>query len=242
MLKKSTPCHQTTDPDRPGHNRHVATRPLERFASALPDAITAGYFLTLWLAPLAFGDHGVRNGMLIMLVEFIVIHSSGFLGAVAFGDIVSRSAKVKTLCGFAVVYLLFIAAWSYSFQAWWPFVAFGWLWIGKAVVALDKRLPTQERMMRMMSGWALSVVFYLGGAFMTVFLPIPKLGFSGIDMTRLDLPGSGEWIDNPHTVMAFGVVYFSLPAISKWRDWVLPASQFRFRRTLSRQSSGQQEP
>ncbi len=220
----------------------MANRPIERFFNALPDAITAGYFLILWVQPLAFGDHGVRNGMLIMLVEFIVVHASGFLGAVAFGDILSRSAKIRSLCGFAVFYLLFIAAWSYAFQAWWPFVAFAWLWVGKAVVALDKRLPTPERMMRIMSGWALSVVFYLAGTFTSIMLPIPKLGFSGLDPSRLDLPGSGEWIDKPFTVMAFGVMYFSLLAISKWRAWVLPSSQSRSSRTASRQGPGQQEP
>lgn len=77
---------------------------------------------------------------------------------------------------------------------------------------------------------------------MTVLLPIPKLGFSGMDLSRLDLPGSREWIDKPYTVMAFGVVYFSLLAIRKWHDWVLSSSQFCSRRTASRQPSGQQEP
>ena len=216
----------------------MAARPLDRFFSALPDAITAGYFLTLWIDPLRFGGNGVRNGMLIMLVEFIVIHASGFLGSVALGDSVSRGRKIKMFCGFAVFYLLFIAAWSYSFQAWWPFVAFGWLWIGKIVVALDKRRPTDERMGRMMTGWALSVVFYLFGAFMTVFVPIPKLGFIGLDLSRLDLPGSGEWISKPYTVMAFGFVYFSLLAISKWFDWTLPVKGSALKGT-SQRNAGQ---
>ncbi len=227
-------CLGATHRDIPRHNRPMAPRPLERLLNALPDAITAGYFLILWMQPMAFGDHGVRTGMLIMLVEFIVVHASGFLGGIAFGDIVSRNARIKALCGLAGFYLLFIAAWSYAFQAWWPFLAFGWLWVGKAVVAMDKRSPTQDRMLRMMSGWALSVVFYLAGAFMTVLLPIPRLGFSGIDVARLDLPGSGEWVDRPYGVMAFGVLYFGLLATSKWRDWVLPASQVRANGRTSR--------
>lgn len=32
----------------------------------------------------------------------------------------------------------------------------------------------------------------------------------------LNLPGSGAWIDEPHRVLAFGVVYFAAQAAIDW--------------------------
>lgn len=201
----------------------MATRPLDRALSALPDALTAGWFLVVWCAPLAFGGHGVRNALLVMLVEFIIVHASGFLGVTSLA-VAERATRLKMLFGFAAFYLLFIAAWAWMFRAWWPFLAFGWLWVGKLVVAMDRRRPAEERQQRMMSGWALSVLFYLGGVFATLFLPLPRLGFATVDPAALDLPGSGEWVSHPQTVVAFGAIYFLMQAWSKWRDWKLPAT------------------
>lgn len=133
----------------------------------------------------------------------------------------SRTAKLKLLAGFGAFYLLFIAAWSSTFKAWWPSVAFAWLLVGKVVVALDKRRPAQERMQRMQSEWALSAIAYLAGVCITVFVPMPRPGISDA-LSPLDLPGSGLWVSKPHTVIAFGVLYFSVLVWSKWRDIVLP--------------------
>src|SRR5690606_12568989 len=104
----------------------------ERALAALPDAVTASAFLALWLHPLAFGASGVRNGMLVMLVEFILIHSSAFLTAIAFAEGTPRAKRLAMLAGAGLLYLVFIGAFSLAFHAWWPFFAFGWLLLGKA--------------------------------------------------------------------------------------------------------------
>ena len=43
-------------------------------------------------------------------------------------------------------------------------------------------------------------------------------------VSQLGLTGSGEWVDKPHTVVAFGALYFGVLAWSKWRDWRLAVS------------------
>lgn len=90
-------------------------RLLPRLLSALPDAVTAAFFMILWISPMRFGSHGVRNGMLIMLVEFILIRASGFLGSTAFAAGLSGRSKIRALAAFDLFYLLFIAAWSWAF-------------------------------------------------------------------------------------------------------------------------------
>lgn len=190
---------------------------LDRLLAALPDALTALFFLAIWLQPRAFGDNGVRNGMLIMLVEFILVHASGFLGAKLFSDGTNRSRKLLALLGFGLFYLVFIAAFSWSFKQWWPFVAFAWLMAAKFVHVLSAHLSTEDRKKRMATEWGIGVLAYLLGVFATSLLPVPRLGITAEIVRSLDLPGTGLWISEPQRVIAFGVIYFGILAWTKSR-------------------------
>ncbi|MEZ5465464.1 MAG: hypothetical protein R3F22_09645 [Lysobacteraceae bacterium] len=189
----------------------------------MPDAVSAAFFLSLWIKPLYFDQRAVANGMLVMLVEFILLHASVFLGTAAFAPDKPRGDKLKAIAGFGAFYLIFIAAWSVAFKAWWPLLAFGWLLLAKMSAALQPGQAPLERMHRMQSGWALGAMAYLAGVFLTVFIPVPRLGITGSVVSQLDLPGSGLWVSKPQTVIAFGVFYFGFLALAKWRDWLLPA-------------------
>ncbi len=190
-----------------------------RLAAALPDAVTAGFFLIVWLAPMALGESAVRNAMLIMLVEFLVVHASGFLGGFAFGGKISRFKRVLAMLGFSMFYLGFVAAFALVFNEWWPLPVFGWLLLGKFAGALSHRAPSAEQSQRMIGNWGLGVLFYIGGVFLTLLLPMPRLGLTLELQPAFGLPGSGLWVDQPQRVIAFGVLYFGLCAWSKWRDW-----------------------
>ena len=61
---------------------------------------------------------------------------------------------------------------------------------------------------------ALSVVFYLGAIFATLLLPVPKLGVTHHGH-YYGVPGEGEWVSHPYTVMAAGLLYFGALALSK---------------------------
>lgn len=189
--------------------------------AALPDAITSAVFLSLWIAPLWLGADGVRNAMLVMLVEFVLVHASMFLGsAIVSAD--STSRRLTAMLGFTLFYGLFIAAFAFAFAAWWPFVAFAWLLLGKLTIAVDRSRSAPQRLRRMQSEQVLATVAYLVGVFATTLLPLPRLGIDADVVARLGLPGGGLWVDRPHTVIAFGTLYFGLLAWSKWRDWALP--------------------
>lgn len=208
--------------------RHVDAKPAvtitpmpapARLAAALPDAVTAGFFLIVWLAPMALGESAVRNALLIMLVEFLVIHASGFLGSFVLSDQAPRSKRLLGLLGFSLFYLLFVTIFAWSFGEWWPFLAFGWLLLGKFAGVLSHRVVNAEQKQRMMNGWGLSVLLYIAGAFATVFVPVPRLGM-GIELqSAFGLVGSGLWVEQPQRVVAFGFLYFAFTAWSKWRDW-----------------------
>ena len=98
--------------------------------AALPDAITAGFFLLLWLVPQWLGPTALRTGLLMMLVEFILMHATGILGGMALSNAGDERRQWKPILLFSSMYLLFIAVWAWTFRAWWPLLALAWLVAG----------------------------------------------------------------------------------------------------------------
>jgi hypothetical protein len=208
----------TTAPLSPSKPTRVA-----RLASGLPDAVTAGFFLVLWWAPAALWPQALRTGLLMMLVEFVLLHASGILGTLALAPAQHGRRRLPpgVPLAAALFYLMFIAAWSWQFRAWWPLLTLAWLFAAKAWLLLQP-LPDADKRARMQSDWALGVLAYLGGVMATVFLPVPRLGLDHRVVAEADLPGGGLWVEQPQTVVAFGAFYFGVMAIARLRDWRLP--------------------
>ena len=197
---------------------------LLRAVGALPDALTAGFFIVLWVAPQWLWPQALRTGLLMMLVEFILVHAAGMLGGMVLARQGDAGQRWKPIVGFGALYLVFIAAWSWQFQAWWPFLALGWLLAGKLSLVLQP-LPDADRRHRLQSDWAIGVMAYLAGVFITTFLPLPRLGLTRTVVAAADLPGGGgHWLSHPQSVVAFGAFYFGVLALVKAMDWRLRAS------------------
>lgn len=204
----------------------AAPKPLlPRLVAAAPDAVTAGFFLWVWIAPLSLGEGSVRTATLIMLVEFLLVHASGFLGAVTLASTVSRGKRLAALLGFGLFYSLFIGAFMLAFKAWWPAAVFGWLLVGKFAQVLTR--VDDRAAQRQMAAWGASVLFYILGVFLTLFLPLPRLGIDAATIPKLGLTGAGVWVDDPHRVVAFGVLYFAALSWYKWVDPAVPSNSRR---------------
>jgi hypothetical protein len=195
---------------------------LSRTALALPDAVSAGAFLLLWIAPFALGPDGVRNALLLMLVEFVLVHASGMLGGFLATHTGGRRRQLLAVLGFGLFYAVFVAAFAFIFQAWWPVLALLWL-LGAKLGRLFSVLHSEQAHAQRIADWGLQALVYILGVFATLFLPLPRLGLSADIQPQLGLPGSGIWVDEPHRVIAFGALYFGLLAWSKWKDWSVPA-------------------
>ncbi len=184
---------------------------LSAIVSALPDAVTAGVFIYAWLFPQTY-DGFVATMMLVMMLEFIVVHSSAFMGNIMFSD-ARRKTKITGLLGFGAFYALFVFGFAAGFKAWWPVYWFIWLLGGKILAVVIDPTPSEQRQARQGSVWAASAMFYLGGVFFTLFFPLPRLGLTSDVVRLLQIPGSGEWVSHPHKVIAFGAIYFAAMAI-----------------------------
>lgn len=196
-----------------------------RLLGALPDAATAGFFAVLWVAPQLLWPQALRTGLLMMLVEFILVHAAGMLGSIVLAREGGTGRRWKPVLGMGAMYLLFIGAWALQFQAWWPLLALAWLLAGKFALVM-RPMATADKRHQLASDWAIGVMAYLAGVALTTLLPVPRLGLDRAIVAAADLPGAGgHWMTHPQSVVAFGVFYFGMLALVKALGWRLPAKQ-----------------
>lgn len=211
---------------------------LPRLLAALPDAITASVFLTAWIAPAVAGPERIKNLLLTMLIEFIVVHSSGFYGGIMAMSDASRLKRALAMLGLGAFYMIFIFAFSLIFGSTWPIWAFLWLLGSRFVHLWVAPVEDAAATTRTMQLWAASVAAYVLGAIATVILPLPALGITPEVIESLHLKGSGEWIERPYTVLAFGTLYFGIQA---WAKYALSGSDAAARATLVKSATSRRQ-
>ena len=192
---------------------------LGRFISAAFDLALAGLFLVTWLNPDASLARPVEWMLLLMLLEFITVHSSAMLGSM-WASAESREKRLRTIGLLTLMYGLFVGAFSAAFSTWAPFVAFWILSANRLVGMVLGGRPGPVAKSESERAWARSVFLFLIGAFASSFLPVPRLGLTSEVMERIDLAGSGLWISEPWRVLAFGTFYYGFAGLSLVRDAV----------------------
>lgn len=186
-----------------------------RAIAALPDAVTAGLYLLVWISPLTLGAIWVKNLMVVMLLEFLTVHSGAFIGAPLADPNVSRGRKVGIVLGFGAFYMLFATGFSLAFDAWWPAAAFGWLLLAKFMTIFVNPDTSGNETRRQHALLAAGITAYVGGMFFTALVPMPDFGITAEVRAAAAIPGSGHWVEHPESVIAFGFLYFSLMAAAK---------------------------
>jgi hypothetical protein len=207
-----------------------------RLGSGLPDiALSIGCFVT-WVAPRSVAPWVPRWILLTMLLEFIVVHSTGFMGAFAYGN-TSKREPIVGILGLGLVYSVFAAAFSFGFHTWWPLTSFWLLTLNRLTGVLLHKPSADDASAQgmIMASWAVSTLCYLVGVVVTAGAAVPRFGFDPAFVTSLHLEGGGLWVDEPWRVVAFGAVYFG--AIGLLELFVYPLFAGR-RSAKSRSVSG----
>lgn len=188
---------------------------VNRLFAALPDAITACVYLGAWIDPAIVGAPAIKNLMLTMLIEFVVIHSSAFYSFLATADL-GRGKRVLMLSGLTAFYMIFVLGFAAAFHSTWPIFAFGWLFLCRFFHLWMR--PGEAASQSQMIVWAASFVTYIIGGIATVALPLPALGMTPDFIASMHFEKmSGEWVTRPYTVLAFGTVYFAVQAFAKYK-------------------------
>ena len=191
-------------------------RLLGRVFSVLPDLLTALACMVVWISPMTFGPDAVKTVVLMMLMEFLMVHGTGFFTGIAFMDDAPPRKRLLGMLGLLCFYALFVGAFAFSFKAWWPVWVFAWLAISKALWIFVAPRDRAAEMDRQMKSWAFSTAAYLAAVFTTLMLPIPELGITASIQPELGLSGGGEWIDHPHIAVAGMALYYFAIAGFKW--------------------------
>ena len=189
---------------------------LRRIVATVPDVVTMTVFALAWIDPRRFGLEFVVTLFVVMLLEFIVMHAGVIIGTVTQKQTLDRAEKTLRIGGLGLLYGLFVVAWAFAFGQPWIIPAFGWLLIGKVAAVWLFPVPGAAEVQRQQTIWGYSGLAYLFGAGLTLVLPLPLLGMQPDVVDALNLPGTGAWIDEPHRVLAFGVVYFAAQAAIDW--------------------------
>jgi len=197
----------------------AATRPgtaVGRAFGALPDALTAATFALAWIAPAMLGPDYVACLSQILLIEFIVVHSSAFYAGIVGAPGIARGKRVALLAALSSLYVLFVLGFSLAYHSTWPILAFGWLLGSRFVQVWTRPVPDDAVIGRMVKLWAVSVAAYVLGAMATIMLPLPALGMTGEFVASMHQAGRGQWHDRPQSLLAFGLLYFAIQAWAKY--------------------------
>lgn len=185
-------------------------------AAGLPDFVTAFLFLATWIRPEWLGRDWVRHGVLVMLIEFLVVHAFGFLYVAGHEAGADGPGATLAVLGLGAFYLLFAAVFGYAFKSWWPVFTLGWLIASKLWSLHLAGDDATARGIAVMV-WGVSTAAYFGGVLLTMLLPLPRLGVRGT-LHDYGMTGGarGAWVDSPHRPLAFGVLYFSAVGCARW--------------------------
>lgn len=184
-----------------------------RLLDAVPDFGMAVVFAITWASPLTFGEQTVKRLMLVMLLEFIVVHSAAGMGVVGLMP-APWPRRAARLVGLGLVYSLFVSGFCLGFATWWPMGAFWALTANRLVGVLMFATPDEKGQAMLKGGWGASGLCYIVGVFGGTFGPWPAMGITR-DIVKLQDFGDmrGLWLDHPSMVMAAGVIYFGLMGV-----------------------------
>lgn len=185
--------------------------------SILFDAGVAFVFFMTWVNPAAGLAAPVMLLLLVMIVEFLLIHGTVFLETTWLSD-ETVERRLRTMGFIAIFYLAMATGFAAGFSSWFPIIAVAVLVANRVLGVVFEPHPGPTARRASERRWVRDVVLYLTAAFMTVFLPFPRLGLTEDVVASLDLPGSGLWISKPHRVMAVGAFYFGMRAVLAFRE------------------------
>ena len=209
----------------------MIARTLSLLAAIATNLFLAGLFYRALSNPLYFKDFIYKTGLMIFVIEFMSLHSSGmFFGPAQQAKKTGKkvmTTKVKS--ALLVFYIMFVYAFASATEHWLAALYFVVSLASKALYS--RSIDLERRLAPVAAGIAMLVI----STFVVVFAA-PLLAnwfpFPPEVLSARPTGQSGLFINTPQTLMAWGALYFSLMTLC---ELVI------FRRSLtqsSRKSSG----
>lgn len=184
---------------------------------ALPELISAAILFALWAEPQRFGVEWFKSGVLALLLEFFVIHASGFMAVLMYDPETPKAKRSLQIAGLGAFYLLFIGLCAWGFDASWMVWAFAWLLGSKLASIWSGGTPREIDRAVAIGSWALAVAVYLGAVGLTATVDVPRLGVTDAvrDAAGFDGKSEGLWEAEPWRALAGAVLYFAVMGLSR---------------------------
>lgn len=187
-------------------------RTLSLFLAVASNVFLVGLFYRALTSPVTFTDFIYRTGIMIFMIEFMTLHSSGMLFGSAQQErrtgkrVMTTRVKVAM---FAFYNLMVLAFASFTGQ-WLAALYFAVSLGGKAV--FSRSIDPQKRLAPVAAGVTMLLLstfaVVLGAKLLADWFPFP----AAVRSARP--PGqSGLFVSTPQTLMAWGVLYFSLMSV-----------------------------
>jgi len=188
-----------------------------RVAAAVPDAITSATYVVAWIAPALLGVTAVRNLLVAIVVEFLVLHATALYGVGVrhLGMAVRQRAIV--LAAVSLPYAI-VAVWlALGLDMPWVVLSFLWLFTARFAFLLRRPAATAaQEMSRARRLWLVSLAAFVIGIVACNKLPLPALGLTPEFVATLSMSEHPDpSAQAPHISIAFGVAYFAVLALAK---------------------------
>jgi hypothetical protein len=181
-------------------------------AGAAPNFGFVALFAWAWVSPSSLGDERVNWLFWTLVIEFLVVHSTGFMAAAVYSS-QERASRFKAAAMFGFPYFVLTGIFALAMKAWWPLASFWSLtanrWLGPLIGKLE---PEQTREFVMVS-WVVSMAFYCLAVPLAMALPVPELGFAEhpVLLAGANSPEEAQL----HRWMAAGAAYFTINGLSE---------------------------
>lgn len=168
-----------------------------------------GLFYSALINPAHFKDFIYKTGIMIFMIEFMSLHSSGmFFGAAQEEGKTGRKVmSLKAKIGMFAFYNIFVIAFASMTGQWLAALYFAISLGSKAVYS--RSIDAKERLAPVAAG----IVMLLLSTFLVVFgaqLLADWFPFPSEIRSARPSGQSGLFVDTPQTLMAWGVIYFTL--------------------------------
>lgn len=174
-------------------------------------------FFVTWRSPRLLGETAALECMATVVLEFLIIHSTGFFGAAAQKS-PDGKPPWKHIAGLGLFYSIFALPTCILVGATWPMVTFwaraaGTLWTVFGGTGAERELQSRRL--------GVSALAYLGTAPLMIFLPLPAWGFDSDTVSwikeTMDERGFETGGDiastEPHRIVAWGFMYYTIVAL-----------------------------
>lgn len=169
-----------------------------------------GFIVSVWFYPEYYTVDIIYNLSMVLIFEFILVHSGVFMAI---------TKNIFILLGIALVYGLFALAFNYSVLGDSPIILYVYSLtiLNRILFGLSSR--SDEERQQNFGYSALMVINFMFCIFLILICSkfVPYGGLTPDYLLSLNYYNSfslgGEFPENPHIAFAFGVLYFSLPLV-----------------------------